>query len=156
MALIDWTGEPIDRLPSAVLASASGVIRGSDGRLLLQKRSDNGWWGLPGGKIEPGESVKTALRREVFEETGLSVRVDRIVGVYSDPSNYTIATYPGGSVVQYVNICCVCTIESGTLRGSDEGEVSFFSLEALPANLLLPHRIRIKDAILNSAATFLR
>ena len=53
--------------------------------ILLMRRSDNGYWGLPGGFVELGESVTEAVRREVAEETGWSVEIGRLIGVYSDP-----------------------------------------------------------------------
>jgi ADP-ribose pyrophosphatase YjhB (NUDIX family) len=63
----------------------AAVIPNGEGRILLQRRSDNGLWGLPGGSVEIGESVRDAILREVREETGLSVEVVRLIGVYSDP-----------------------------------------------------------------------
>ncbi len=58
------------------------------GRLLVVRRGRppfRGWWALPGGFVEPDESVEQAVVREVFEETGLKGRPGRIVGVYSEP-----------------------------------------------------------------------
>ena len=66
---------------------------GSGSALLLMQRSDNGAWGLPGGYVEIGESVVEAAAREVVEETGVRVEVERLVGVYSDPRVQVIA-YP--------------------------------------------------------------
>ena len=65
--------------------SVKVVIRHNNGRLLLLKRSSNcrsnaGKWDLPGGKIELGESFDRALLREVAEETGLSISLQRVVG----------------------------------------------------------------------------
>ena len=65
--------------------AVAAVIHNGDGRILLQRRSDNGLWGLPGGSVEIGESVRDAIVREVREETGLTVEVLRLIGVYSDP-----------------------------------------------------------------------
>ena len=56
-----------------VRASVSAVIFDPRGRLLLQQRSDGGQWGLPGGSVEIGESLREAVIREVGEETGLRV-----------------------------------------------------------------------------------
>ena len=56
-----------------VRASVSAVIVDRQGRLLLQQRSDGGQWGLPGGSVEIGESLRDAVVREVREETGLRV-----------------------------------------------------------------------------------
>lgn len=68
--------------PQALCAGA--VIFDGDGRLLLVRRRHDpgsGLWSLPGGRVEPGESVADAVRREVREETGLDVRVGRLLGV---------------------------------------------------------------------------
>ncbi len=55
--------------------------------LLLQQRSDNGRWGLPGGFMELEESIEDTARREVWEETGLRLGAMELFGIYS---NYTI------------------------------------------------------------------
>lgn len=63
------------------LAVGAVVVR--DGRLLAVRRARppaQGRWTLPGGRVEPGERVEAALVREVAEETGLQVRVDRLLG----------------------------------------------------------------------------
>jgi ADP-ribose pyrophosphatase YjhB (NUDIX family) len=57
-----------------------------DGRIVLIRRRDNGLWSLPGGMVDWGEDVATAVRRELTEETGLDlVKIRRLVGVYSAP-----------------------------------------------------------------------
>jgi ADP-ribose pyrophosphatase YjhB (NUDIX family) len=63
----------------------AAVVLDGEGRILLQRRSDNGLWGLPGGSVEIGEAVRDAIKREVREETGLTVEVVRLIGVYSNP-----------------------------------------------------------------------
>src|SRR4051794_35786412 len=57
-----------------------------DRQILLTKREDAEMWCLPGGAVEDGESLATAAEREAREETGLVVRVTRLVGLYSRPS----------------------------------------------------------------------
>ena len=57
-----------------------------DGRIVLIRRRDNGQWALPGGIVDWGEDIPTAVRRELAEETGLNlVKIRRLVGVYSAP-----------------------------------------------------------------------
>ncbi len=156
-ALLDWTGAPVSRRPDRLLVSASAVIFDDAGRVLLLLRADNQHWGIPGGRAEIGESIAQTAVREVFEETGLRVSVKRLIGVYSDPARYNIASYPNGDIVQFVNVCFECIVEAGTLSGSDEGrELRFFDPQQLPANTLMAHRLRIDDALARREAAFIR
>jgi 8-oxo-dGTP pyrophosphatase MutT (NUDIX family) len=125
--------------------------------LLLQRRSDNGRWGLPGGGVEPGESVTEAVIREVREETALEVRTLRLVGVYSAPDLGQIVTYPDGNVTHYVSTSFECRIVGGTLACGEESlELSWFDPERLPAELMPMHRIRVFDALARQPVAFVR
>src|SRR5512137_1341136 len=136
--------------------SVAAIIRNDDGHVLLQRRSDNGLWGLPGGSVEIGESVSVAIVREVREETGLVVEVDRLVGVYSEPS-FQIFRYRDGNVVHYINTLMTCRIVGGTLQTCDESlELKFFDPARLPGDMLRTHRIRVEDAIANRREGFIR
>lgn len=135
---------------------AAAVILTDEG-VLLQRRSDNGRWGLPGGAVEPGESVSVAVVREVFEETGLHVEPIRLIGVYSDPANHQVVTYPDGNVIHYVSVVFECRIKSGTLTCCDESlELAFFDPEALPGDVLPIARVRIVDALERRVEAFVR
>jgi len=122
------------------------VVYDEKGRVLLERRSDCGWWGLPGGRIEPGESAIEAAVREVKEETGLTIRVTRLLGVYSEPSE-RIVTYPdNGDVVQVVDIMLEATIVSGTLTCSSESlDLQFFEPGCLPLEIIPPARVPLED-----------
>ncbi len=124
------------------------VIRDQSGRILLEKRRDCGVWGLPGGRVEPGESVMEAAEREIKEETGLSIHVTGLIGVYSDPHE-RIVTYPdNGDVVHLVDIVLDARIVSGTLTCSEESEeLRFFDPAALPSEVVPPARRPLSDAI---------
>ena len=139
-----------------VRPSVSAVIVDRRGRLLLQQRSDGGQWGLPGGSVEIGESVTDAVIREVHEETGLTVGVRRMIGVYSDPG-LQVVRYPDGNVWHYVNVCFECAVRGGELTTCDETlALRYFVLGRLPSTLLPNHRIRIRDARARRAAAFVR
>jgi ADP-ribose pyrophosphatase YjhB (NUDIX family) len=139
--------EPDARLATQIRPSVAAVVRDEQGWILLQRRSDNGRWGLPGGSVEIGESVAEAIRREVVEETGFRVEVRRLVGVYSEPA-LQVVRYAGGSVVHYISTLFECRIVGGAPATSAETlEVAFFSPQALPESLLPMHRIRIEDAL---------
>ena len=67
-----------------ILSFAGGCIFNEKGDVLLQRRTDSNKWGFPGGAIEIGETPQMAAIREAKEETGLDVKVGRIIGVYTD------------------------------------------------------------------------
>ena len=139
-----------------VRPSVSAVIFDARGRLLLQQRSDGGQWGLPGGSVEIGESVRDAVIREVREETGLRVAPGRLIGVYSEPA-LQVVRYPDGNVWHYINVCFECAVRDGTLTTCDETlALAYVAPTRLPASLLPNHRIRIRDACSRRAAAFVR
>lgn len=139
-----------------VRPSVSAVIFDRRGRLLLQQRADGGQWGLPGGSVEVGESVRDAIRREVREETGLRVAVRRLVGVYSEP-RWQVIRYPNGDVWHYVNVCFECALRGGRLAMCDETlALRYFAPGRLPRGLLANHRLRIRDACARRDAPFIR
>lgn len=139
--------EPDATKATAIRVAAAAYVPNAEGKILLQRRSDNGRWGLPGGSVEIGESVAAAAVREVEEETGLRVKVMRLIGVYSDPS-FQVVRYPDGNVVHYVSLFFECRIIGGTLRTCAESlELGFFDPTDLPADVLPLHRIRVADAL---------
>lgn len=134
---------------AAVILTADGV--------LLQRRDDNRLWGLPGGAVEPGETVRDAIIREVFEETGLDVEPWRLVGVYSDPVHHQVVTYPDGTETHYVTTVFECLIRGGTLTCCEESlELAFFPPDDLPHDLMPISRVRIHDALANQVGAFVR
>ena len=140
--------------PTEVRLSVSAVVwRGAPaGEFLLMQRSDNGHWGLPGGYLEPGESVTAAAAREVVEETGVEIEVGRLLGVYSDPAVQVVA-YPDGERVQTVNLCFEARpIAQGEPTTPEETlAIGYFAPSALPEPLVPIHRVRIEDALAGAA-----
>jgi ADP-ribose pyrophosphatase YjhB (NUDIX family) len=124
------------------------VIWGLGDAILLEKRRDCGWWGLPGGRVEAGESLVEAAVREVAEETGLIVEITHMIGVYSNPHG-RIVTYPdNGDVVQLIDIIVQARVVSGQLKCSNESEeLAYFNLGQLPEQIVPPARQPILDAI---------
>lgn len=130
-------GKPTANAPDTVRPGVCAVIFDGDGKVLLERRSDNGFWGLPGGGVGVGESVEQAVKREVTEETALQVEVKRLVGVYSDPRRYNISFYPDGNVVHWVTVVFECVLVDGELRISHEStDIGYFNVEDLPENTL--------------------
>jgi ADP-ribose pyrophosphatase YjhB (NUDIX family) len=134
----------------------SACIFGPEG-VLLQRRDDNGLWGLPGGAVDPGESVSAAVVREVREETGLVVRPVRLIGVYSDPANHQVMTYPDGNVIHYVSTAFECAVVGGVLAcGAESLALEWYDPQALPADLMPVARLRIQDALARQPSAFVR
>lgn len=125
-------------------------------RILLTKRQDNGQWCLPSGGLEPGEFAAEACEREVFEETGLSVVVKRLVGVYSHPDQLSV--YPDGNKVQIVALHFEAEIIGGELGLSDEtSDFGYFSIEQVEGlEMLGRHKERIIDTLANQREAFIR
>jgi 8-oxo-dGTP diphosphatase len=102
------------------------VIPRPDGCVLLVcRRNPPHGWALPGGFIDRGESAERAARREALEETGLSVEIEALLGVYSeperDPRHHTLT-------VVYV----ATETADAAHAGDDAAEVAWFDLDALP------------------------
>jgi len=82
------------------------IIETADGGIVLVRRAIDpgyGLWVFPGGYVDRGEEVRAAAIREAREESGLDVRIDRLVNVYSYPGNAPViivyaATAIGGDL----------------------------------------------------------
>jgi ADP-ribose pyrophosphatase YjhB (NUDIX family) len=125
---------------------AFAVIFDDEGKVLVSRRVDSGWFNLPGGGVEPDESVPEGLVREVREETSLEVEVGRLVGVYSKPQKHEVVLVFRASVT------------GGTLAPSDEADYhTWVSPAELDHVKLLPkHRERIDDALRDEPAAVVR
>lgn len=151
----DSRGQAVPQWPSAVVPSATPIIvlgdhwqEGPPWDIVLHKRTDNGFWGLPGGRQEVGESIYACLLREAKEETGLDIYVHRLVSVDSDPQSGAICLYPDGGVMQYTNLTFLCGIVAGTLACSEESEYVLWGNTAhLPEPFLPIHRKRLELAM---------
>jgi 8-oxo-dGTP diphosphatase len=118
--------------------TADGIVV-SDSKILLVRRKFNpfeGRYALPGGFVEYGERVDECIIREVQEETGLRVSVDRLLGVYSAPDRD-----PRGHTVTLVY---VLNLEGGTLADSEETEAEWMPLKNIPP-LAFDHDVVVAD-----------
>lgn len=114
---------------------AAAIIVNKKGQILLQSRSDNDKWGLPGGCQELGERFEDTIIREVKEETNLDITEDnlKLIAVVSGSSRRN--EYPNGDVViNNTALYCVRNY-SGTLKWDEESKnMQFFDLDNLPTN----------------------
>ena len=118
-----------------VLVSAGVLAFHARGRLLLHRRADDGSWDMPGGCLEPGETLEAAARREVREETGVELGALTLLRVLSGPELFR--QYPNGDQAYHVAAVYEARDVAGTLSaGAGEAiEVGFYPLGALPRPL---------------------
>ena len=148
-------GERIGR-QGMIRLGCSAVIFDGQGRVLLTRRADNGQWCLPGGAMDPGESAAEACEREVLEETGLRVRVKRLVGVYSHPDQLTV--YPDGNKVQIVALHFEAEVTGGEPGLSSETtDIGYFAADTLEnLDFIGRHKERILDTLRNQAEAVIK
>jgi 8-oxo-dGTP diphosphatase len=116
---------------------ATGVLAERDGRLLLVRRNHEpamGRWSFPSGYVDAGEVVEDAAAREVREETGLDVRLTRLLGVYSTAGEQVIFVAYAGEA-----------LPGDAVAGEEAYEVGWFDPDALP-ELAFPHDPAIVEA----------
>ena len=114
-----------------ILVGAGVLVFDPQDRLLLLRRNDNGHWAVPGGMMEPGETLEETARREAREEAGIMIGRLDFLKIYSGPEFYY--RYPNGDGVHNVSAVFVSHEFSGELATDSEGcDPGFFPLHALP------------------------
>ncbi|AVK64635.1 phosphohydrolase [Lactobacillus sp. CBA3606] len=118
-----------------VVVGAAIMAQNVAGQLLLVHRTDNQCWGLPAGSTEPGEAVTTTARRELQEETGLTVETLTLMTVFSGPKMHYV--YPNGDVIDSVTVLYRGLVTDGKLitQPNETDAATFFAPTALPAPL---------------------
>jgi len=118
-----------------IIMVGAGVLLFQHDTVLLQKRRDNGLWGIPGGSLELGESLEEAAKREVLEEMGVEINELNLFGVYSGKEQFY--QYPNGD--QIYDVCVVYWTKDfhGEMHVDNDEvlELHFFPLEELPADI---------------------
>ncbi|MGE5334288.1 MAG: NUDIX hydrolase [Nitrososphaerota archaeon] len=130
--------EPQPQDTQARFRVATFAIIERDGKYLLARRRDIGWWNLPGGGLEYGETVDEGLAREIVEEVRVAVTIERAVGIYSKPrKNEVVITF----------LCHLAPGADEPAPSDEVSEVGWFTAETLPDKLLPKHRERLLDAL---------
>jgi 8-oxo-dGTP pyrophosphatase MutT (NUDIX family) len=125
--------------------SVAGAVVREDGRVLAIRRADNGTWEPPGGVLELAESIEDSVRREVYEETGIKVGVERLTGVYKNVSRGIVA------------LVFRCRPESGAERLSDESvEVDWLTPAEVSDRMAEVYAVRLLDALRDDKAPSIR
>lgn len=121
------------------------IIFNETGQVLLSHRRDIDAWNLPGGGLEQEELPTEGVIREVREETGLEVEVDRLVGIYGKIGrNELVFAY-------------TCRVTGGALTVTEESDkCEYYNPESMPSNTLKKHALRVFDAINNQSQPVIR
>jgi 8-oxo-dGTP diphosphatase len=115
--------------------SVAGIVVCDDGRVLAIRRDDNGHWEAPGGVLELDESFEAGVRREVLEETGLEVTVERLTGVYK---NLTLGI---------VALVYRCRPVGGETHMTEEArEIRWMTREEVQSAMVPAFAVRVLDA----------
>jgi 8-oxo-dGTP pyrophosphatase MutT (NUDIX family) len=126
----EYLNDPAAPKANSLIPAAGVLARAEDGRVLLQRRRDTGQWAIPMGKQEIGETVAECAIRETREETGVTVEVTGLLGIYSDPGH--IVAYSDGEVRQEYEVILFGRPASGQPTVSDEAsDVSWFTIAEL-------------------------
>jgi len=127
------------KLRSPILA-VDGIIL-EKGKVLLIRRNHYpfiGYWVLPGGHVDYGERVERAMVREIKEEVGITAKIKKLIGVYSDPKR--------DPRYHTVSVVYLCQKLKGKIKIDYEAsEFKFFSLNSLPKKIGFDHRKIIND-----------
>lgn len=120
--------------------SVAGIVVRDDDRVLVIKRDDNGQWEAPGGVLELNESFEAGVRREVLEETGLEVTVERLTGVYKNLTHGIVA------------LVYRCRPSGGEPQATEEArEIRWMTSEEVQSAMVPAFGVRVLDAFEESS-----
>ena len=115
--------------PRKLILNCAGALILRDGKILFQRRTDNGKWGLIGGLVEMNETYAEAALREIREETGLEVRLDSFLGIFHNHD----MVWSNGDAAHVISAIYTASIVSGEPRIDEESyELRFFAPEEIP------------------------
>ena len=118
MSRRDYWQDPQAPGPTSRKPSASVFVTDNDGAILMIRRTDTGKWTIPTGGLKKGETIRQCAVRECREETGLTVEVTGLVGVFSTPDH--VIAYGDGEVRQPVNVCLRARVTGGIAAPANE------------------------------------
>jgi 8-oxo-dGTP diphosphatase len=126
--------------------TTTAIIPFPPDKILLIKRRTvpfSGYWAVPGGRVECGETVEQTIVREVKEETGLDVAVVTKIGEYHEQGVQDGVDY------DYYPACFLVNVVGGEIKKqeSEIEEIKLFSLNEIPETLGFEHALMIKDYI---------
>lgn len=142
MARTDYFNDPDAPRPNSIVIAVSAFVLDKDAQLLMIRRTDNGYYALPGGRHELGETMTQTVVRETQEETGMTVEVTSLVGIYSNPDH--VMAYDDGEVRQEFSICFRARPVAGAPQTSDESSEVVWVPRAELAGIEVHPSIRLR------------
>lgn len=129
---IDFYDDPAAPAVNSVVPSANVVVVNSSGAVLLIRRTDNDNWALPGGAMDPGESMTDCAVRETLEETGIQVEVTGLVGIFTDPRHVILYTSDGEARQEFSIVYTARPVGGTPTPSSESREVHWVDPADIP------------------------
>jgi ADP-ribose pyrophosphatase YjhB (NUDIX family) len=142
---IDYYDDPHAPPATSVVPSVNVVVVNDAGELLLIRRTDNNNWALPGGAMDPGESLVDAARRETAEETGVQVQITGLVGIYTDPRHVILYTSDGEVRQEFSVVFTARPVGGQPTPSGESSEVHWVPPDAV-ASLAMDRSMRMRIA----------
>lgn len=139
---VDYYHDPNAPRANSIVVAVTAFIQDATGRLLMIRRTDNDLYAIPGGAQEIGETISQTVVREVSEETGITVDVTGLIGVYSDPGH--LIAFSDGEVRQEFSLCFRARPMEGEPRTSNESKEVLWVEPARLDNLNIHPSIRLR------------
>jgi 8-oxo-dGTP diphosphatase len=127
----------MEQTPRTPLVAVDAIIETGGGIVLIERKNPPYGWALPGGFVDYGESLETAVCREMKEETGLDIDLVRQFHAYSDPARDTRN--------HTVSVIFIATASGTPKAGDDAGKAEIFTRETLPEEIAFDHRQILED-----------
>ncbi len=139
---VDYYHDPDAPPANSIVVAVTAFIQDATGRLLMIRRTDNDFYAIPGGAQEVGETIAQTVVREAKEETGITVEVAGLIGVYSDPEH--VIAFSDGEVRQEFSLCFRAWPIEGEPRTSNESKEVLWVEQDELADLNIHPSIRLR------------
>lgn len=148
---IEYLNDPAAPKPNSLVPAAGVLAVDHLGRVLLQRRRDTGQWAIPMGKQELGETVSQCAVRETAEETGITVEITGILGIYSDPGHIVYYDSDGETRQEYEVILLGRPVSGLPVENDEASDVGWFTVAELDGLDIHPTQWRQLRSWLDSA-----